>query len=80
MPETAVHKNGEPCFSKEEIRFAENLLMPPPASDAMETEQFHQGQLGVPVALAPDAGHDSGPLGFGKNIRHRLIFVRPKMQ
>ena len=38
VPETAVHKNRQPVSPKKKIRFAENLLIPPPAGDAVLTE------------------------------------------
>jgi len=38
MPETTVHKERQPVPPKKKIRVAENLLIPPPASDAVLTE------------------------------------------
>jgi hypothetical protein len=35
MPETAVHEHRQPQFPKHEIRLAEDLLVPPPAVDAV---------------------------------------------
>jgi len=38
VPETAVHKNRELEFWKNEVRFAKDFLIPPPASYAVPTE------------------------------------------
>ena len=38
MPETSVDKNSQTAFPKKEIRFAENILVPAPASDAVLAE------------------------------------------
>jgi len=38
MPETTIHKNCEPRLLENEIRLASQLLMPPPAGDAMPAE------------------------------------------
>ena len=38
MPETAVHKNGEFVFGENEIRLAEDFLIPPPAGDFVPPE------------------------------------------
>ena len=33
MPETTIHEEGKSAFGENEIRFAEDFLMPPPADD-----------------------------------------------
>ena len=33
VPEAAIHKNREPKFGENEIRLAEDFLIPPPAGD-----------------------------------------------
>jgi len=38
VPETAVHKECQPVPPKKKIRFAENILIPTPAGDAMLTQ------------------------------------------
>jgi hypothetical protein len=38
VPETSVDKNSQTAFPKKEIRFAENILVPAPASDAVLAE------------------------------------------
>ena len=38
MPETPVHKQCQPVPPKKKIRFAENILIPSPAGDAVVTE------------------------------------------
>jgi len=55
VPETPIHKHRDLRFAKNEIWFAENLLIPPPTGDAMLAEQFHQSQLGVLVAMSANA-------------------------
>jgi hypothetical protein len=35
MPETAIYENSQSSLPKYEIRFAKNLLIAPPAGDAM---------------------------------------------
>jgi len=38
MPETAIHENRQSVPPKKKIRFAENLLIPPPAADVVLAE------------------------------------------
>jgi hypothetical protein len=38
VPETPVHKQCQPVPPKKKIRFAENILIPSPAGDAVLTE------------------------------------------
>lgn len=35
MPETTINEDGQSCFPKYEIRFAEDVLISPPSIDAM---------------------------------------------
>ena len=35
MPKTTVHENCQPLLLKNKIRFAKNILVPAPASDAV---------------------------------------------
>ena len=70
MPETAINEHRHPGFWEDKIRPAKNGLMPPPAGEAMPSEEPHQGQFGFLVAARTDAGHDLRPLGFGENVRH----------
>jgi hypothetical protein len=42
VPETAVHEDNQARFPKDEIRFAEDSLISPPAGDAVRTQQFCQ--------------------------------------
>lgn len=73
VPEAAVYKNGEAHFSENEIGFAENWLMAPPASDACRAEEFGQCKFRVLVPASPDAGHYLRTLCLRENVRHHLI-------
>jgi hypothetical protein len=70
MPKAAIHKNGDSEFWENEIWFAEDALVTPPARDAVLAEKYYQSQLGVLVATAADARHHVASLGFGENVRH----------
>ena len=58
VPEAAVHEERQPVPPKEKIRFAENILIPPPAGDSILAKQFYQGEFGVLIALPANTGHD----------------------
>lgn len=72
VPEAAIHKECEPQLSENEIRLAEDLLIPSPAGDVVKAQEFHQGKLGVLVAAPADGRHHLGSFGFGENIRHEI--------
>ena len=48
VPETAVDKHRQSPLRKNEIRFSEQRTVPPPAGDAMRSEDRDQTQLGCP--------------------------------
>lgn len=72
VPKTAIHENGQPVLPENEVRFAEDFLVPPPAGDAVRPEKCHHPQFRVPVPARADAGHHLTALGFGENVRHVL--------
>jgi hypothetical protein len=57
VPETAIHKNGDPLSAKHEIRFPEEPLVPPPARDAIRAEDRDHSQFGVLVSASANARH-----------------------
>ena len=70
MPETAVHEECQPVPPKKKIRFAENILIPTPAGDAVAAQQFHQGEFRLFVAPSANPGHDIGALCLGEHVSH----------
>ena len=50
VPETPVHEHNKPRLPKNEVRFAENSLIPSPAGDAVRAQSLCQRQFCVPVA------------------------------
>jgi len=70
VPKAPVNEDREFGRSEDEIRFAENRRIAPPASDAVLTHQRDEAQFGVAVAARADARHDFAALGLGENIRH----------
>jgi len=68
VPETAVHKDNNPFPSECEIRFANQLLVAPPAGDTVLTEIFDQAQFGCFVAARADQRHDFGAFLFAPNV------------
>lgn len=66
MPEAAVHKNGELMCAENEVGFARHQGVTVPVGDMLITKKAYQGDLGAPVSTPTDAGHDFGPLRFGK--------------
>ena len=55
MPKTTVNKEGELKLWKNEIRFAEELDISPPASNAVALKQFDQGDFSCLIASTPNA-------------------------
>jgi hypothetical protein len=41
MPETPVNKDSQPRFGEYEIRFSKQLLLSPPAGDAISPEDLY---------------------------------------
>jgi hypothetical protein len=70
MPETAVYKHGNTKLRKNEIRFPEHGLMPPPTDDVIFTENFRQCQLRILVAMRPDTRHHFRTFGFRNYVGH----------
>lgn len=65
VPETAVHKDGEFVFGKNEIGFAEGRRFPSPAGDALRLEYFPQPQLRLLVPRTTDQSHPPRSLPLG---------------
>ena len=55
VPEAAIHEQGHPRLPKNKIRLAEDLLIPPPARDAVLPQQQSQRQfrLLIPAPANP---------------------------
>jgi len=75
VPETAVHENRESFATKDEIRFAGERLMPPPAGDAMCAEDGGKSQFGGPIVGGVDCSHDFRALLLCKAISHRNLLL-----
>ena len=70
MPETTIHKEGHALSAENEVRFAEERLVPPPAGDAVGAEPLDHHEFRVAVAVRADAGHHGGTFGFGEDVGH----------
>jgi hypothetical protein len=70
MPETAVNEHRELEFWKNEIRFAEDLLIPPPTGDFVSPEKFDEGQLGFFVSARANARHQFAARQSCKQLAH----------
>lgn len=70
VPETAVDKDGEAGAAENEIGFAGEVLVAPPAGDARSAENGNEPELGVAVAARADRCHHLGALGFCEDVGH----------
>ena len=70
MPETTIYEDCQLEFWKDEIRFAEDFLIPPPAGDFIPPETFCQRDLRILVPARPDTRHTNRSFCFGKKIGH----------
>jgi hypothetical protein len=70
VPETTVHKNGQTCFDENEIRFAENRLMPPPSFEVMLTQKLCQRYFRFLITASANPRHYFRPLRFCENVGH----------
>jgi hypothetical protein len=70
VPEAAVHKDRQADLGKNEVGFAKDGLIPPPAGEAVASQRGGQRQLGIPVSVRANARHYFGPLGFGIYVGH----------
>ncbi len=64
VPKATVNKHGKALFRENEIWFAWQWMVAPPAFDSMRTENQSQPQLGVLVALRPYCCHYFGSFRF----------------
>jgi hypothetical protein len=71
VPETTIHEHREFEFQKNKVWLSKNLLIPPPAADAMSPHQHRQRQFRVLVPTPANPRRDLGTLSFGKDISHR---------
>src|ERR1700676_5008986 len=72
MPEAAIDEYREPLASENEVRLAEDGLMPPPAGDAVFAEQFGEDNFRLFVAAPANFGHHLRAFLFGIDVRHCL--------
>jgi len=70
MPETTVHEYGHLCRRKDEVGFAESIVVAAPAGNTVAAKQANEGQFRVFIAVAADAGHDLGSFRNGEDVRH----------
>lgn len=73
VPEAAIHEDRDPFLSKDKVRLAEELLIPPPAGDSSRAKQRDQAQLGVLVPLSPNRRHDGAAFLGSEDIRHPKV-------
>lgn len=70
VPETTIHKDRHFDFRKNEIRFAEDFLISPPANDFGATEKMNKSQLGFLVPARFDSRHQFATAQTGKQLAH----------
>jgi len=70
VPEATIHKNGKLEFWKNEIRFAEDRLMPPPAGDVVTSQNAQEREFCPFISTTAHASHDVGALSCGEDIGH----------
>lgn len=70
VPETAVHKNCEPCFRKCKVRLSKQGLIATPAGDVVAAQKFHQGEFSILVATPANPRHELGTFRHGENVGH----------
>ena len=70
MPETPVHKYADPLDAKNEVRFANQILLSSPAGQSVCSEDLDQPQFRRLVAPGADTRHHLGSLCFGEDVRH----------
>ena len=70
MPEADVNEYSNPGLREYKIRLPENGLMASPAFNLVLTKQFHQGEFGIFVAVAPNLGHHGRAFHFCEDIWH----------
>jgi hypothetical protein len=64
VPETSIHKNGEPFFAENKIRAPEQWQMSSPAFDSMLSENFNQAHFSSLIPPRPNRSHDLRPFFF----------------
>lgn len=64
----AVHENGNALAGKNEIGFAENGRVPPPAGDAVFAHERNQAEFRVLVPARTDERHHRAALHLGENV------------
>ncbi len=74
VPETPVHENREFNFLKNEIRFAEDFLIPTPAGDLVLPEKCCERDFCVLVPASANQTHYFRTLRFGENVK--ILFCR----
>ena len=70
MSKASVHEDGEFGGAEDEIRFAENARVAPPAGDAVLAHQRDEVQYRRTVAPRVDARHNFAALRLGENVGH----------
>jgi len=73
VPEAAVHEDRQAFAAEDEIGFASQRLVPPPARDPVGAENRRELQFGGAIPGGPDRGHDLSALLLCEHIGHREI-------
>ena len=73
VPVAAIDKEGDFLPGENEVWLADELLIPPPAGDAVLPEQGDHSQFRRPIVFAPDPGHNLRALLPGEDIRHQRL-------
>lgn len=80
VPEATIHEYCDAQFGENEIGFAEDWLIPPPACDVLRAKKPNQRKFRVFVPVRTDAGHDFGTFSLGKDVRHQPSRLTEKLR
>jgi len=76
VPEAAVDEDGDAELGENEIGFAGERAVPPPAGDVGGAHEGDQAKLGVFVTRAANTRHDGGAFFAGEDVGHMIPLSR----
>ena len=74
MPEATVNKDRQFLPWKDEIRVAEDFLIPTPAGNLVPAKYFYQRNFCVLIPATANPRHHFRPFDFGENVCHEALF------
>jgi hypothetical protein len=70
MPKATIDEQSQTLLPKNEVRFAEDVLVPPPPSELVASQDAQQGEFCPFVSAAVYARHYGRPFSRGEDIGH----------